>query len=165
MSGTLNVIPKPFSEVMETLEPLRIRNQADAVNLELRPPKGCEGVYYRDEKMVIEVTARKPLNYIYVDYYVADSVNVAHMFQPDTLTNTQTFTVGGDSSKAQWVIASPFGREMLTVISSPKPLVTPARAQSEPAEEYLAALRPALETVAPGTGMAATYCFTTSTDR
>jgi hypothetical protein len=65
MSGTLNVIPKPFSEVMETLEPLRIRNQADAVNLELRPPKGCEGVYYRDEKMVIEVTARKPLSTIF----------------------------------------------------------------------------------------------------
>ncbi len=54
---------------------------------------------------------------------------------------------------------------MVTVISSPEPLFTPARLMPETAEDYLASLRQALKAIAPGSEMAATYCFTVSADR
>jgi hypothetical protein len=76
-----------------------------------------------------------------------------------------TLTVGGTSDKAQWQIQPPYGREMVTVISSPKPLFTPARTIPESAEDYLASLKEALKTESPDSAMAANYCFTASAEQ
>jgi len=164
------IIPRPFCEVMEVLAPLRQLSEKDGVSLDLRPSKGCDATYLNGEHLVVDVTAKKPLNYVYVDYYVADKEMVAHMLpnpqQPDNaLKEASTLTLGGPSDKAQWQIQPPFGREMITVISSPKPLFTPSRVMPEPAEEYLSSLRQTLKADAPNSGMAATYCFTRSADR
>jgi len=164
------VIPRPFCEVMEALAPLRQLSDQDGVSLELRPSKGCDATYLNGEHLAVDVTAKKRLNYVYVDYYFADKEMVAHMLpnpqQPDNaLKEAATLTVGGPSDKAQWQIRPPFGREMITVISSPKVLFTPPRMMSETAEDYLASLRQVLKANAPDSGMAATYCFTVSAER
>jgi type IV/VI secretion system ImpK/VasF family protein len=166
----LTVIPRPFCEVIEVLAPLKALSNKDGFDLEISPSKGCNATYLNGEHLVVDVTAKKPLNYVYVDYYVADKENVAHMLpNPQELDNAvkqaATLTVGGTSDKAQWQIQPPYGREMVTVISSPKPLFTPARTIPESAEDYLASLREALKAEAPDSDMAATYCFTMSAEQ
>lgn len=169
VSDDVSLVPRPFCEVMETLGSFRSSNERDGFQLELPPSKGCgtvthETIYHRGERLVVEVTARKPLNYVYVDYYVADQERVAHIFpnsqRPDgAVKDAQAVTIGGDSDKSQWEIQEPFGLEMVTVLSSPKPLFTPAREVSEEAEEYLASLRQALQPDGPDAGLSAAYCF------
>jgi type IV/VI secretion system ImpK/VasF family protein len=158
----LKIIPRPFCTVMETLEPLRVANEGNGFQLEARPSKGCDLTYRNGERLVVEVTATKPLNYVYVDYYVADHEHVVHMFpneqRPDAaVKDAHAITAGSDTDKSQWQVQEPYGLEMVTVISSPKPLLTPARPVSEDAVEYLALLHG----VTPNTagGMAANYCF------
>lgn len=175
----VNIIPRPFCEVMETLGPLRSSNKNDGFQLELRTSKGCETearlpvVYHNQEDLVVDVTARKPLNYVYVDYYFADQDRVAHMFPkphgPESVVNAQALTIPDATDKSTWVIQKPFGLEMVTVLSSPKPLFTPTRnvpcpsdnpkCLDEPAEGYLSSLRPVLRPDAPDAGVSAAYCF------
>jgi type IV/VI secretion system ImpK/VasF family protein len=170
VSDDLTIIPRPFCEVMETLEPARASNEKAGFQLEMRPSKGCDATYRPHEKLVVEVTARKALNYLYIDYYAADKESVSHIFpnskrSDDTIKDAQAATIGGASDNQQWEVQTPFGLEMVTVLSSPKPLFTPARELSEEAEEYLALLRRHLQLNGSGAGIAATYCFITSTDQ
>ncbi|MGH7932986.1 MAG: hypothetical protein ACREQN_07430, partial [Candidatus Binataceae bacterium] len=81
------------------------------------------------------------------------------------LNSATELTVGGVNNRAQWQIQPPFGQEMVTVISSPKPLFTPSRLMPETADAYLSSLRGALATDAPTPDIAANYCFTVSADR
>jgi type IV/VI secretion system ImpK/VasF family protein len=160
----VRVIPRPFCEVMEVLAPLRARNEKGGAQLELRPSNGCDATYHDNDPLILDITAGKPLNYLYIDYYVADRQSVAHVFpnpeEPDPdVKQTQARTIGGPYDKSQWKIQRPFGREMVTVISSPKPLLTPARLAPEAAEEYLAQLRKSLQGNASDPALTATYCF------
>jgi type VI secretion system protein ImpK len=164
------VIPRPFCEVIDVLAPLKQLSNKHSFDISISPSKGCDATYLNGEHLVVDVTAKKPLGYVYVDYYVADKEMVAHMLpnpqEPDNaVKQAATLTLGGASDKAQWQIQPPFGREMVTVISSPEPLFTPARLMPETAEDYLASLRQALKASAAGSEMAATYCFTVSADR
>ncbi|MGH7916315.1 MAG: DotU/TssL family secretion system protein [Candidatus Binataceae bacterium] len=169
VNADLTTIPRPFCEVMETLGPFHRKSDANGFDLTIRPSKGCDATYYRGENMEVDITAKKPLHYVYVDYYVADRQNVAHLFpNPDRADNligaSTELTVGGMNSKAQWQIQPPFGREMVTVISSPKPLFSPPRLDPEPAQDYLSSLRQALDADAPDADVAASYCFTISAE-
>jgi len=159
----VKILPRPFCTVMETLEPLRVANEKNGFQLEARPSKGCDLTYHNRERLVVDVTATKPLSYVYVDYYVADRERVVHMFpneqRPDgAVKDARAVTVGGDTDKSQWQVQEPYGLEMVTVISIPKPLFTPARPVSEDAVEYLALLHGVMPDDAVG-GMAANYCF------
>jgi type VI secretion system protein ImpK len=168
-SDAFDVIPRPFCEVISVLEPLKSGN-GGALGLAIRPTKGCGATYYRGENLVVDVTGKKPLRYVYVDYYVADGRMVAHLLpnpqQPgNSLGDAVELTVGGASDKAQWQIQPPFGREMVTAISSPKPLFSPPREMPENDDTYLASLRQAFKADAPAADMASAYCFTESADR
>lgn len=169
VNGELNVIPRPFCRVLDILTPLTHGAQNGGPGLAISPSKGCGATYYRGENMVVDVTDKKPLHYVYVDYYVADGRTVAHLLpnprQPDNaLGNAVELTIGGAGDKAQWQIQPPFGREMVTVISSPKPLFSPSREMPESDDTYLASLRQALKADSAADEMTAAYCFTESAD-
>jgi type IV/VI secretion system ImpK/VasF family protein len=170
VGGVLDVVPRPFCQVLDILASLTHGAQNGGSGLAISPSKGCGATYYRGENMVVDVTDKKPLHYVYVDYYVADGRTVAHLLpnprQPDnSLGNAIELTIGGASDKAQWQIQPPFGREMVTVISSPKPLFSPPREMPESDDTYLASLGQALKADAPADDIAAAYCFTESADR
>ncbi len=164
VNDDVRVVPRPFCEAMETLESLRSSKKTNRFKLQLRPSKGCDALYHRGEKLVVEVTAKKPLNYVYVDYYVADRVGVAHIFpnsqRPDAdVKEAQAIAIGGDADESQWEIQEPFGLEMVTVLSSRKPLFELAREDSEKAEDYLALLRQVLQHDGRDADVFAAYCF------
>jgi type IV/VI secretion system ImpK/VasF family protein len=170
VQDTFTFMPRPFCEVVDLLDPFRQQAQTTGASLGIRPQKGCEVTYYRDENLIVDVSSPKPLQYVYADYYVADKEYVAHLIpnpkQPENLyPDKTTLTVGDPSSKAQWHIQAPFGMELVTVIASPQPLFNPPRLEPERAASYLAELRRALPPDPTTSAITATYCFITSADK
>jgi hypothetical protein len=103
--------------------------------------------YSASEKLMVEVTATSRYDgYLYVDFIQQDGTVVHMLPGPDREDNAvkagERILLG--NGKQEYTIAPPFGREMLVVTSSPKPLFDKTRPQIEKAKEYLAALRGAL---------------------
>jgi len=162
---SLRLTPRPFCEVIALLDPIKQQAQRSGDSIDIRPQKGCDATYYLEEKLTAEVAAAKPLQYVYVDYYVADRENVAHMIphpeQPKNLyKDVNSFTIGETQSKKQWTILEPLGTELVTVISSARPLFSSSRlVGAERADVYIEELRNALSRDTTPTDVTATYCF------
>lgn len=166
---TFSFMPRPFCEVVDLLDPIRQRAQTTGANLDIHPQKGCEVTYYRDENLIVDISSPKPLQYVYADYYVADKENVAHLVphpqQPGNFFQDQTkLTIGDPNSRPQWTILSPFGTELVTVIASPRPLLTSSPSEHERATSYIAELRRVLQDPTHSE-VTANYCFITSADK
>ena len=171
VSGDLSVIERPFCEVMLMLDPLVRASQQAGFNLHVQPSNGCAQVYHDQEPMLIDVTADKPLRYVYVDYYTADRATVVHFFpneyRPDNLTQGLSLRLGSDWNSH---VQPPFGMEMVTAIASPKRLFQGLRTgptdSSEDAETYLSALEKAMDSSPPEKAdVAASYCFVTTQEK
>jgi type VI secretion system protein ImpK len=166
VQDTFEFIPRPFCEVVKLLDPFKKQAEDLGNPLTIRLPNGCQTTYHAKEELTINLSARKPLQYVYVDYYVADRKNVAHVlphpqeetyFHPNktTLTLSQT-----------WEVKEPFGMELFTLISSARPLFAEKSLQGhESASVYLEELRQALAPAQAGVDVAATYCFIMSADK
>jgi type VI secretion system protein ImpK len=164
----LTVIPWPFCKVMEVLAPFRNEERTSAFGLTINPSKGCDSTYYYKENLAVEIKAKRPLNYLYVDYYEGDREEVAHMLPnprrtDNALNDSRTITIGDAQDKQSWDIQPPFGREMVMVISSPRPLFS-ERPISETAGGYLASLEMALKSETSNPSVIADYCFTISAE-
>jgi hypothetical protein len=147
-----------FCMVTKVLGPFEGRSRL--TGLAIRPLH-----YHEADKLVVAVSAKQALNYVYVDYYVADEKNVFHLLpnpkQPNNLTPDATLTIGGTNDAIQWKIAPPYGLEMISVISSDKPLSLspPVRNVTESAKEYLHSLDDVLKAGAASSEIATAYCF------
>ena len=78
------------------------------------------------------------------------------------MNNSQNLTLPGSNDKWSIEIQQPYGREMVTVVSSPKALFASPREETETAEDYLASLKEALKPEASNPDVTAAYCFTMS---
>jgi type VI secretion system protein ImpK len=170
VSGELTVIARPFCKVMEVLGPIKNEPSRQGPGLTINPSKGCDGMYYNGEDLVVEVSAKKPLHFVYVDYYDAGREMVAHLLpnpydRDNDLSNSQRLTLPGSNDKWGIEIQEPYGREMVTVVSSPKALFTSPREETETAEDYLLSLKAALNAEAANPDITADYCFTMSARR
>jgi type IV/VI secretion system ImpK/VasF family protein len=170
LTDNLTVIPRPFCRVMEVLRPIKDETSRQESRLTIDPSKGCDSTYYSGEDLLVEVTAKKPLRYVYVDYYDAGRETVAHLLpnpyeRDNDLSNAQKLVLPGSNDRWSIEIQKPYGREMVTVVSSPKALFTSPREEIETAENYLASLNEALKTEASNPDVTAAYCFTMSASR
>ncbi|MGH7961937.1 MAG: protein kinase domain-containing protein, partial [Candidatus Binatia bacterium] len=173
VQDTFAIGPRPFCEVIELLAPFRDHSAEGGIDLQVQTKKGCDAIYYRNEDLVVNVTAQQPLQHVYVDYYVADKEAVAHLLpnprrRDNLLKGASAVTLGDKTNAAQWQIEPPFGLEMLTVITSPQPLsFAKPRLAPELAAPYITELRQVLPppAEAANSGIAAAYCFLTSQDR
>jgi type IV/VI secretion system ImpK/VasF family protein len=170
LSEDLKVIPRPFCKVMEVLGPIKNISSQRGSGLTINPSKGCDAIYHDGEALMVEVSAKKPLRYVYVDYYDAGRESVAHLLpnpydQNNDLDNSQSLTLPGSNDKWSIEIQQPYGREMVTVVSSPKALFSSPREETETADDYLISLEEALKAQASNPEVTADYCFTTSASR
>lgn len=162
----LSVVPRPFCSAIAVLKQY-VRPSETAGAIALRPSKGCDVIYRQGEVVTADVSCTKEhLNYIYADYYMADHKTVAHLFPyaDQHEINASFVTVRGPSNP-DWTVALPCGREMIPVISSPKPLFSPPRPLAESAEAYLWSLGRVLPADSSGSKMSAAYCFITTAER
>ncbi|MET0964691.1 MAG: serine/threonine-protein kinase [Noviherbaspirillum sp.] len=105
--------------------------QAKAANAQL-----VEG-----EPLVVNITTPPYEGFVTVDYYALDG-SVLHMVPGPRARGNRTpasysATIGG---MGNWIIAKPFGTEMIALIVTPAPLFEAARPETEPKAAYLKAL-------------------------
>jgi type IV/VI secretion system ImpK/VasF family protein len=165
VKDALQIIPWPFCEVLDLLEPLKQRNEGQMIGLTVSLDKpGNPPLYYNNERFMIVVKApTKFESYIYVDYYSTDET-VGHLFpnakeSSNRLRPNGAHTVGQLDGPQQWSITPPFGRDLVTVIASKTPLFVQPRPASEPAKTYLKDLRQALPRDGATSDLAATFYF------
>jgi type VI secretion system protein ImpK len=169
VNDTMQIIPWPFCEVVELLEPLKdyTETQRVGVTMQLNKPE-VRPIYRRGENLV--VSAQTPAtfdSYLYVDYYTADQ-HVVHVFpNPAQSMNVMkphvSFTIGALTGPQPWRIAPPFGLELVTVMASKAPLFLPPRMDQESAQAYLDMLRQVLHRVSQAE-VSATFSFITTQD-
>jgi type IV/VI secretion system ImpK/VasF family protein len=165
------MIPWPFCEVLDLLEPLKRRNEEQAFGLTARLDKpGEQPLYYHKENFIIEVKAPTRFeSYVYVDYYSTDET-VGHLFPnaketSNRLGPNRSLTVGQLNGPQPWSILPPFGRDLVTVIASKAPLFVQSRPAAEPAKTYLQDLRQALPRDVSTADVAATFYLIQTQDR
>jgi hypothetical protein len=96
----------------------------------------------RGEPLVVDGTTPAYQSVVAVDYFSLDG-SVVHLL-PNLRTRDnrkgagQSFTIG---QGGDWLIGPPFGQEMLVMVATPVPLFDGLRPESEPAADYLPALR------------------------
>jgi hypothetical protein len=135
-------------DVVKAFAPYWISNHqaANGASLRARAPNGqlTEG-----SPLVVDVTTPPYDSYVNVDYYVLDG-SVAHLVPSRHEKDNQappnySATIG---SMGGWVIAKPFGTEMIVLLITPAPLFDAARPDSEPRADYLGAVDRQLKQIA-----------------
>jgi hypothetical protein len=171
---TLQLVPWPFCEVIELLEPFKQRAEEQGFGLAVGFKKGRQGspivaaagtppVYSVGAFLVIEVKA--PLQFeshVYVDYYDTGG-NVGHLLpnaseKKNVFGRSTSLMVGHPDGPAPWQISPPLGQDLVTVIASNLPLFPTPKLDSESAKSYLNELRQALNS-ASKSAVAATFSF------
>ncbi len=104
-------------------------------------------VYSGGEELQLELTAGLSGGYLYVDFLQHDGT-VIHLLPfegniQNVLQANERITIG--TGDIRYELAAPYGTEMIYVIQTREPLFDEMRAEVEPADEYFAHLRNALE--------------------
>ncbi|HJV54018.1 MAG TPA: protein kinase, partial [Noviherbaspirillum sp.] len=111
--------------------------------------KAARGELAEGDPLVVDVTTPGYLSYVSVDYYVLDG-SVVHMVPSPRAKANQAppnyaATIG---SLGNWVIAKPFGNELIALLVTPVPLFDGLRPEIEPREDYLRAVQGRLRQIA-----------------
>jgi hypothetical protein len=105
------------------------------------------------DPLVVKITTPAYESYVNLDYYSLDG-GVVHMVPGPRIESNQappnyTATIG---DLGEWIIAEPFGTELVAVLNTPKPLFDQPRDEVEKGADYLVALRKRLEQLARESG-------------
>ena len=155
-----------YCRPVEVLRPFVEANRDRNLSLAVGSTTETDGRFREGDELVLTIKAPEHDFHIYVDYFSLDG-NVVHMLPSpasgdNRLAASAQTTLGNGGPGGSWTVGEPFGTELITVISSPKPLFTKVRQEVEPAAGYLADLHKALARVGtdPGTaGIAAAVSF------
>ena len=140
--------------VIQMLAPYWIGNRNAAVAASIHTESDRQQLTEGDELM-LKITTPGFNGFVYVDYFVQDG-GVVHLVPSVWSQQNQTppnysATIGG---LGNWVIAKPFGTELIALVVSPEPLFDDLRTTSESRDDYLKALKTRLDKVAQRHGPA-----------
>jgi hypothetical protein len=131
------------------------RNGQPAPEVVVRDPKGTPREVFRDrDYLVIDLPALPEEHYAAVDYFVHDG-SVVHMlpslaYPRNRLSPGEELRLGQPGAGGQvFQISPPFGRDLLVVFTSGRPLSQNQRPAAEPIDGYLEFLRERLTAAAP----------------
>jgi type IV/VI secretion system ImpK/VasF family protein len=155
----------PHCKVVALLKPFRERNIDRHDGLEVTPTTGHTDRFLDQEHLVVKLTQANRDGYLYIDYYTVDG-SVIHLF-PSTYelgseqmvpANTQLDVGAGSAQSGPWIqVGSPFGQELITVMTSSTPLYRGLRAVQEPAATYLPLLQQMIDAHRADPGFVANY--------
>jgi hypothetical protein len=173
VTDAFQIIPHPFCEVVELLEPVKNNAEQQGFGLEVSLNKqGQPLIYVEQETLALDIKVLgKFESYVYVDYYGTNG-QIGHMFPDPSLFPEpwkKVVAVGSrvtvDGGPRPWRIQPPFGLELVTVIASKTPLFGQPRPSAEPTEPYIHALRQALSRDVSKSEMAAVFFVITTQGR
>jgi predicted Ser/Thr protein kinase len=155
---TLDTMTRPMCEPLTALSRPRERNQELAQPLGLRA--SAPGAVFRNgQDLTLELDGPGFAANLQVDYFTLEGY-VVHLL-PNGLEKDAALAAGGHrrlGNRADggrfWTIGPPFGRELIVVVASAKPLFAKPRPEAEQAGAYLGELRKALEAAAKTGGPA-----------
>lgn len=132
------------------------RMSGDGAAIRLNPQSGKGGTeLVEGDTLMVDVTSPGYQSYVNVDYFVLDGGVVHLLPSPGARENLAppryTATIG---SLGNWVIAKPFGKEMLVLVATPVPLFEGLRQEIEPGRDYLRALEGRLAQISKSHGAA-----------
>jgi len=134
-------------EVLKTLSPYLTANW-QAGHAAAVKPRQHNGHLSDGDSLIVDVTTPGYDTYVSVDYFQLDG-SVVHLVPSARAKDNQapphySATVG---SEGGWVIAKPFGSELIVLTTTPVPVFDSLRPPSESRSEYLAALQPRLRQI------------------
>jgi type IV/VI secretion system ImpK/VasF family protein len=151
----------PHCEVFAILKPYQLRNREKAYGLDVDAATDRGGQLREGDNVRVQVVAPNHDNYLWVDYYTADG-SVMHLNAGQVATRLRAgekLELGRDIPSS-WLVGPPFGRVLITAISSPAPLrETADRPPFELASAYLLRLREALAAGKGGERLIADFVF------
>jgi len=134
--------------VINLLGPYWAANQANkaAVSVKTKPARTelVEG-----ESVILDITTPAYDSHVYVDYFSFDG-SVLHMVPSPRVRANQAppnyaATVGNPGN---WIVAKPFGTDLIVLVTTPVPLFDGMRPEAETASEYLQAMEKQLKQIA-----------------
>lgn len=138
--------------VVETFAPYWKRNQEAGRTAVIRT-RGRNGTLTEGESLIVDIKTPAYPTYAYVDYFVLDG-SVAHLV-PNLRSRAHQAPANHEAaigSLGNWVIAAPFGSELIVLLLTPAPLFDPVRPEVESRAQYLQLLRKQLAQMADKPG-------------
>jgi predicted Ser/Thr protein kinase len=131
--------------VMDLYEPYWRVNK-DAGGVTTIRTRSEHGELTEGDPLIVSITTPPYESYVNLDYYSLDG-GVVHMVPGPRIVGNQAppsyaATIG---DLGEWIIAKPFGTELVVVLTTPKPLFDQPRKEVEKGVDYLAALRKRLD--------------------
>lgn len=151
----------PHCEVFAILKPYQLRNREKALGLAMDVPTATNSELREGDNVRVQVSAPGHDSYLWIDYYTADG-SVMHLNAGQSATRLRAgekLELGRDIPSS-WLVGPPFGRVLVTAVSSPVPLAAIAdRPPFELASAYLLRLREALAAGKGGQRLVADFVF------
>jgi predicted Ser/Thr protein kinase len=131
--------------VMDLYEPYWRANK-DAGSATTIRTSSEHGELTEGDPLIVKITTPPYESYVNLDYYSLDG-GVVHMVPGPRVEGNQAppsyaATIG---DLGEWIIAGPFGTELVAVLTTPKPLFDQPREEVEKGADYLVALRDRLD--------------------
>jgi serine/threonine protein kinase len=131
--------------VLDVYEPYWRTNKTLGRNTTIRT-RAAGGELTEGDPLVVKITTPPYKSYVNVDYFSLDG-GVVHLVpgprvQANQAPANYAATIG---DLGEWIIAEPFGSELVVVLTTPRPLFDQLRKEAEPGADYLKALRERLE--------------------
>lgn len=134
--------------VISALAPYWARNRESGAATSIRT-KQDNAELREGDSLILDITTPGYDAYVNVDYYVLGG-GVVHLLPSPRAKDNQappnyTATIG---SVGRWVVAKPFGSELIVLLATPVPLFDSLRAEQEARSDYLPALQKQLAQIA-----------------
>ncbi len=148
-AGQIDASLTPVSDdkcgVLDLYEPYWRINKASGDGTSIRT-RAESAEFIEGDPLVVQITTPPYETYVNVDYYALDG-GVVHLVpgprvQANQAPPNYAATIG---DLGEWIIAEPFGTELVVVLTTPRPLFDELREEAEPGADYLLALREQLE--------------------
>lgn len=134
--------------VIQTYAPYWVHNRQSGGHATIRT-KAARAELMEGDPLVVDITTPGYQSYVNIDYYVLDG-SVVHMVPGPRARANQApanyaATIG---NLGNWVIAKPFGNELIALLVTPVPLFDNLRPEIEPRADYLRAVQARLQQIA-----------------
>ena len=153
VSSSVRQLGSGTCPMLEEYAPYWRSNRAHETPARLQPVTARDGRFKGGEPLVLDVRAAGFGGYIYIDYYSLDG-NVVHMVPSPRAAEQQVsakFEVR-IGELGEWIVAPPFGTEVITLLVSSEPLFAKPRPEVESSASYFEVLRAGLARVNTGAG-------------
>ena len=154
----IDAASRPMCDPLAAVSRLRERNQElpQPVSVQSSSPGA---VFKNGQNLILELHGPNFPAYLQVDYFTLEGF-VVHLL-PNGLEKDNKVAAGGQRRLGDpagggrfWTVGQPFGRELIVVTASAKPLFPALRPEAEQAAGYLAELRKAVDAAAKAGGPA-----------